>query len=154
RSKTPERIVDSGAPIGAGDELARFAVGTIGQRGLMQAESDLDDVGNSILGDALALLIFEGVGVTARCEKSLLEMLGTDDAEMMRGHRLAVLAHHCPQLGDALAVDLIDAEELRERLMRAADLGEHLALDGTPGKPTELANKFPHGAMAIQIAIP
>ena len=74
-------------------------------------------------------------------------MLVADDAEMLRGDRLAVLAHRRQQLGDAVAVDLIDAEELRQRLVRAADLVEHLALNGSPGKPAELGDELAHRAM-------
>ena len=120
----------------------------------MQAERELDDVRDALAGHAFALLIFERVGVAARREETLLEMLGADDAEMLRGDRLAVLAHRRQQLGDALAVDLIDAEELRQRLVRAADLVEHLALDGGPGKPAKLGDELPHRAMAPEIAIP
>ena len=39
-------------------------------------------------------------------------MLSADDAEMLRGNRLGVLAHRCQQLGDASAIDPLDAEEL------------------------------------------
>ena len=81
------------------------------QAGLVQPESELDDVGDAFAGRALALLILERLGVAACRQESLLEMLSTDDAEMLRGDRLAVLAHRRQQLGDAAAVDLIDAEE-------------------------------------------
>ena len=43
-----------------------------------------------------------------RCLRCAAPMI----AEMLRLDRLAVLAHRCEQLGDAAAVDLIDAEEL------------------------------------------
>src|SRR5215470_3402389 len=80
-------------------------------------------------------------------------MFCADDAEMLRGDRLTVPLHRSEQLGDARAVDPFFAEELGERLMRAADLFEHLALDGSPGKTTKLGNEFPHRAMALEIAI-
>ena len=41
----------------------------------MQPEGKLDDVGDAVAGHAFALLIFEGLSVAARCQKSLLEML-------------------------------------------------------------------------------
>ena len=43
----------------------------------MQPEGELDDVGDALVGHALALLVFECVGVAARCQKALLEMLDT-----------------------------------------------------------------------------
>jgi hypothetical protein len=79
----------------------------------MQAEGKLDDVGNALAGEAFALLILERFGVAARRQEALLEMLGADDAEMLRVDRLAVFAHRRQELGDAVAVDPIDAEELR-----------------------------------------
>ena len=106
------------------------------------------------LGGALAQLILEGIGVAACRQETLLEMLGTDDAEMLGGDRLAVLAHRGQQLGDAAAVDLLDAEELRQRLMRAAHFREHFALDGGPGKPAKLGDELAHRAMLPEVAIP
>ena len=120
----------------------------------MQPEGKLDDVGDAVAGHAFAPLILEGLGVAACCQEPLLEMLGADDAEMLRGNRLAVLAHRRQQLGDAAAIDLLDAEELRQRLVRAADLFEHLALNGSAGKPAELGDELPHRAMLPEIAIP
>ena len=124
------------------------------QPGLMQPEGKLDDVGNAVAGHAFAALIFESVDVAARCQESLLEMLDADDAKMLGGNRLAVLPHRRQQLGDALAIDLIDAEELRQRLMRAAYLGQYLALNGSAGEPTELADELAHRAVLPELAIP
>ena len=66
-------------------------------------------------------------------------MLVADDAEMLGGNRLAVLLHRRQQLGDAAAVDLLDAEELRQRLVRAADFVEDLALTAVPESPRNSA---------------
>ena len=88
----------------------------------MQPESELDDVGDAFAGRALALLILERVSVAACGQESLLEMILADDAEMLGGDRLAVLAHRRQQLGDAGAIDLLDAEELRQRLMASSPL--------------------------------
>ena len=120
------------------------------QAGLMQPEGKLDDVGDAFAGHALAALVLEGVGVAACGQESLLEMLGADDAEMLGGDRLAVLAHRRQQLGDAGAVDLLDAEELRQRLMRAADFVEDLALNGGPGEPAEFGDELAHRATAAR----
>ena len=64
-------------------------------------------------------------------------MLGADDAEMLGSDRLAVPLHRRQQPGDAGAVDLIDAEEARQRLMRAADLVEDLALNARSRRARE-----------------
>ena len=77
----------------------------------MQPEGKLDDVRNAVAGHAFAALIPEGVNVAACCQKSLLKMLDADDAKMLGSNGLAVLAHRCQQLGNAAAIDLIDAEE-------------------------------------------
>src|SRR5262249_40099644 len=100
-----------------------------------------------------ALLIFERLDITARCQEPLLEMLSADDAEMLRLDRLAVLAHRCQELGNAGTVDLIDAEKLSQRLVRAADLFEYFALNGSPRKPAELADEFTRGALALEITV-
>src|SRR5262249_1339419 len=131
RSEGAERIVDSDAPVCAGDERPGLS-GTLRQAGLMQAECKLDDVGNAFAGQTFALLIPERFGVAARRQEALLEMLGTDNAEMLGRDRLAVLAHRGQEFSDAIAVDPIDAEELRQRLVRAAHLCEDLALHGSP----------------------
>src|SRR5215471_2032332 len=113
-SELAERIADPDAPVRAGDELAVGSVfgGVSRQAGLMQAERELDDVGNAVL-DAPALLIRERLGIAARRQEPLLEMILANDAEMLRIDRLAVLAQRSEQLGDADAVDLLDAVELR-----------------------------------------
>ena len=64
-------------------------------------------------------------------------MLGADDAEMLGGNRLAVPLHRRQQSGDAVAVDLLDAEEAGQRLMRAADLVENLALNARSRRARE-----------------
>src|SRR6516225_7780959 len=99
----------------------------------MQAECKLDQVGNAVIGQALALLILERLSVAAHRQKALPEMVNANDAKMLGLDWLAVAFHRCQELGDAAAVDLVDAEELRQRLMRAADLGEDLALRGGAG---------------------
>jgi len=81
---------------------------------LMQAECELDDVGDPIIGHPLALLIFEGVAVAARQQETLLEMFSADHAKMLWGNRLAVLAQRHQQLGDALAIDPFEAKELSQ----------------------------------------
>jgi hypothetical protein len=50
----------------------------------MQPEGELDDVGDGVGADALAALVLERVDRTARRQKPLLEVLGSDDAEMLR----------------------------------------------------------------------
>src|SRR5215471_1389142 len=80
-------------------------------------------------------------------------MLGSNDAEVLRFDRLAVFAHRRQELGDAVAIDLIGAEELRQRLMRAADLRENLALHGGPGQAPEFSNELAHGAVTFEIAV-
>ena len=106
--------------------------------GLMQPESELDDVGDAVGGNAFAALILEGVDSAARRQEPLFEVLGADDAKMLGGDRLAVPLHRGQQLGDAGAVDLIDAEEGGQRLMRAADLVEDLALDARSRRAREI----------------
>ena len=59
----------------------------------MQPECKLDDVWNAFAGLALALLILEGLGVAACGQEPLFQMILTDDAEMLCGDRLGVLAH-------------------------------------------------------------
>src|SRR5262249_49324204 len=98
--------------------------------------------------------IFEGIGVAARRQKPLPEMLSADDAEMLRLDRLAQALHRRQQLGDAGAVHPLDAEELGQRLMRAAGLFEDFALNGATGESANLGNERPHGALALEIAIP
>ena len=107
------------------------------QPGLMQPEGELDDIGNAV-GHAFAALILEGLDGAARRQEPLLEMLGADDAKMLRGDRLAVSLHRRKKLGDAVAVDLIDAEEARQRLVRAADLVEDLALNARCRRAREI----------------
>src|SRR5262245_48043789 len=80
-------------------------------------------------------------------------MFGADDAEMVRGDRLAMLSHRGQQLGDATAVHLVDAVELSQRLVRTADFLEHFALNGGPGKSPELGDKRAHCAMAPEVAV-
>src|SRR5262249_44501983 len=112
------------------------------------------DPGQALVGHALSLLIFERLRVPALGQEQALEMLDADDAEELRRDRPAVLLHRREQLGDAPAVDLVGAEELRQRLVRAADLFEHLALHGGPGEPAELADELPHRAVAPEVAVP
>src|SRR5262245_5567874 len=119
----------------------------------MQAECKLDNIGNSV-SHAFALLIFEGLGISASHQESLLKMLDTDDAEMLRQDRLAVLAHCPQQLGNALAIDLIDAEELRQRLMRAPDLGKNFPPHDRTGQAAKFGQEVPHRAFALEVAIP
>ena len=104
----------------------------------MQPETELDDVGNAVGGNAFAALIFKGVDSAARREEPLFKVLGADDAKMLRSDRLAVPLHRCQQPGDAGAVDLIDAEEGRQRLMRATDLVEDLALNARSRRAREI----------------
>jgi len=102
----------------------------------MQPEGELDDVGDALVGHALALLVFECVGVAARCQKALLEMLDTNNAEMLGRNRLAVPLHRRKQFGNAVAIDLIDTEEVSQRLVRTAYLGEYSSkpnFSSTPG---------------------
>src|SRR5262245_59110554 len=119
----------------------------------MQPERELDDVRDAFAGRAIALLVLERVGVAACGQEALLEMALADDAEMLRGDRLGMLAHRGQQLGDAGAVDLLDTEEPSQRLMRAADILEHLALDGTAGHSTELGDELSHRAIPPQITV-
>ena len=49
----------------------------------MQPESELDDVWDAFAGRALALLVLERVGVAACGKEAVLEMILTDDAEML-----------------------------------------------------------------------
>ena len=120
----------------------------------MQAEGDLDDVGDAVVRRTLTPLVLERLGVAARRQEALLEVVGADDAEVLRLDRLAVRAHRRQQLGDAGAVDLLDAEELGERLVRAADFFEHLAPDGGPGQAAKLGDEVAHGAVVSEVAIP
>ena len=103
----------------------------------MQAKCKFDDVGDALVGHASALLIFERLGVAPSRQEALPKVVSTNDAEVLRVDRLAVPFHRRQQLSDAGAVDLIDAEELRQRLVRATDLGEDFALHGGAGKPAE-----------------
>src|SRR5262249_14913444 len=121
--------------------------------GLMQPERELDDVGNAFAGHALAALILESIDIAARCKKPLLEMLDTNDTKMLGSNRLAVPPHRSQQLGDAFAIDLIDPEELRQRLVRTTYLGKYLAPNGSPRKPAKLGNERSHRAMPPEIAI-
>ena len=66
------------------------------------------------------------------------------------GDRLAMPLHRRQQLGNAAAVDLLDAEELRQRLVRTADLGEHLALLGGAGEPPEFGDELPDRTMRLR----
>src|SRR5262249_42894474 len=86
-------------------------------------------------------------------QKPFSEMLGADDAEMLRLDRLAVPAHRSEQLGNAGAVDSLDAEELGQRLMRAADLLQDSALDRAAREAAKFVNEFAHGAVATKITI-
>src|SRR6516165_1857620 len=89
-----EGVVDGDAPIDARDELAsdERTGWPPGQSGLMQAECDLDDEGNAVLGVARLQLILERVDVAARRQEPRLEMLAPDDAEMLGLNRLAGVA--------------------------------------------------------------
>ena len=49
----------------------------------MQAESELDHIGNAI-AHVLAQLVFEGVGRAACFQKARLEMFLADDSEAVR----------------------------------------------------------------------
>src|SRR6516225_3343953 len=119
----------------------------------MQAERKLDDVGDGVVGQALAPLVLERLGVAARRQKALPEMVNANDAKMLGLDRLAVPFHRCQELGNAAAVYLLDAEELRQRLVRAADLGEDLALHGGAGQPAKLGDELAHGAITSKIEI-
>jgi hypothetical protein len=120
----------------------------------MQTECKLDDVWDVFAGRALALLIFERLGGTACGQETLFEMILADDAEMFCGDRLGMLAHRRQQLGDAGTVDLLNTEELSQRVVRTADFFEYFALNGSPGKSAELGDEFSHCTMAPEIAIP
>src|SRR5262249_31475267 len=122
------RIIDADTPIGTCHDLAKYRV-TLIQSRLVQAESKFDDVRNIPLY-AFPQLGFEGVDIAAGGQKPLLEMFSADDAEMLRSDRLSIFAHRREQLADALAIDILDTEELSKRLVRAADLLEHFALNG------------------------
>ena len=88
----------------------------------MQPERKLDDVRNAVAGHAFAALILESITIAACCQKPLLEMLDANDAKMLGSNRLAVPPHRAKQLADALAIDLIDPEELRQRLVRTTSV--------------------------------
>ena len=80
RSESAKRIVDANAPVGTGDEPARFGIIGLRQTGLVQTECTFDDAWNAVIGRALALLIFEGIGVAAfaarnRCLKCSAPMM-------------------------------------------------------------------------------
>src|SRR5689334_11826056 len=98
----------------------------------MQPEGELDGIGDVVGADGFAALVLERVGRTARGQEPLLKVLAADDPEMLRGDWFAVPLHCVQKLGNALAVDLIDAVEGGQRLMRAADLIEDLALERGP----------------------
>src|SRR5262249_3876735 len=119
----------------------------------MQAEGQLDNERNAVLGKTLLQLVIERLSVATRSQEALREMLTPDDAKMLRCYLLAVLLHRRQQLLDARVVDALDAEELRQRLMRAADLGEDLALHGGAGKSPELGDEFPHRALAPKLTV-
>src|SRR5262249_56472721 len=119
----------------------------------MQGKCNFDEVGDAVAGEALALLVLERLGVAACGQDALPEMVDADDAEQLRVDRLAVSLHRRQELGDADAVDLIDAEELRQRLMRAADLIQYLAPDSGAGQAAKLGKEFPHRALKTEIAI-
>src|SRR5215831_5651794 len=97
--------------------------------------------------------MFECVDVAARREKSLLEVLGPDDPQVLRLHWLAVPPHRRQQLGDAAAVHPLDAEELGERLVRAANLLQDFALDRSTRESAKLSDELAHGALAAEITI-
>src|SRR5262249_7114641 len=119
----------------------------------MQAEGQLDNERNAALGEALLQLVLERLDVAARCQAPGLEMLPSDDAEMLGRYRLAVLLHRRQQFLDARIVDALDAKELRQRLVRAAGLGQDVALHGGAGKSPELGDKFPHRALTLKLAV-
>jgi hypothetical protein len=48
---------------------------------------------------------------------------------------------------------VIDAEEMCQRLMRTAHLGEYLALDGGAGEPAKFGNELAHGAGPPEVAV-
>src|SRR5215472_4609145 len=154
-SETAERVFDGRAPVRTGDDLADYAARRRepGEPGLVQPESEFDDIGDAVTVDALPAFILEGLGGAAGGEEARLEVLGADDAEMPRSDRLAVLLHGCQQPGDAVAVDPVGAEKVRQRLMRAADLGEDPALARGPAEPAEFADECPHGAAFAEIAV-
>src|SRR5262249_6012873 len=105
------------------------------------------------VGPRVAVYCRDRAGIAARRQEARLEMVGADDAEKLRLDRLAVPLHRRQELGDTDAVDLLDAEELRQRLMRAADLGEDLALHGGAGQPAKLGDELAHGAITSKIEI-
>ena len=80
-------------------------------------------------------------------------MLLADDAKMLGGDRLAMPLHRLEQPGDAGAVDLVDAEEGRQRLMRAADIVEDLALTRGPGETTKFGKELAHRAALAEVAV-
>ena len=120
--------------------------------GLVQAEGELDDIGNAV-GHAFAALILEGVDSAARGQEPLFEVFGADDAEMLGLDRLANRFIARQELGDAVAIHPVGAEEARQRLMRAADLGQDLALNGGAGEPAKLGDEFPHRAALPEVAV-
>src|ERR1700683_2270128 len=122
----------------------------------MQPEGELDDVGNAGVAHAFALLILEGLRIAAGRQEALFQVVGADNAETGGIDRLSVPLHRSQQLGDANAIDLICAEELRQRLVRTSDFGEDFALYGGAGEPAKLSNELPDPASSPlpEIAIP
>src|SRR3954466_2397726 len=103
----------------------------------MQPETEFDGVRDAVVVNALTALILERVDGATRGGEALFEVPGADDAKMLRGDWLAVPLHCFQEHGNAGAVDLVDAEEARQRLMRAADFVEDLALARGPREPAK-----------------
>jgi hypothetical protein len=97
------------------DLAMRHAAGH--EPGLMEAEAELDNIGDAVVVDAFAALVVESLDLAAGRYEPRLEVLGADDAKMLGGDRLAVPLHRAQELGNARPVDLIDAEEGGQRLM-------------------------------------
>ena len=69
-------------------------------------------------------------------------MLLADDAELGRPHRLGVLLERRQQLRDVVGVGLVESEEVMQRDVRGAGLGQNSFLLRGPRHAAELADEF------------
>src|SRR5271166_5924179 len=119
----------------------------------MEPEGELNDVGDIVAARALAALIHERIHIAARREEPLFQMVGADDAETGGIDRLAVALHRREKPGDAGAIDLLDAKEVRQRLARTTDFSEDSALDRGAGESAKLGNELTHRAVLAEVAV-